>query len=411
MKVMIRQNKKEMEALYKQIETINKVIISDLMFTEAEEKVKYSNIRQKLGEDVIFCGSYVLYEEKGRVKDKSQILEGMNNFQITSNVNVSCNDSTFPSPDTFPTYETSTGLTIFFASFMIFITVMDILGNVLVILSVVQNKKLLNAGNLFVISLSIADLMVALHPYPLLITAILQNRWTMGELQCKIFVTIQGLNSVSSVYNIMAIAINRYCCICHSTIYGKVYTMKKTCGYILLTWIVSLILLSPVTFVGAFHYHPPVYSCVFIFTVNAVLTISVAIFHFIIPLTVVIYCYLRIWVLVIQVKYRVKKDMNQKLAPAEVQNFLTMFAVFVLFAVCWGPMSIPALIVSLSPPGKVPKFPDSLFVVGFFTASFNSCLNGIVYGIFNKNFRQEYKHILLLLYSYTMEKMKTKKQS
>ncbi|XP_043935186.1 melatonin receptor type 1C-like [Protopterus annectens] len=294
----------------------------------------------------------------------------------------------------FPVYKISKGMTVFLAGLILFTAIVDILGNLLVIFSVVQNKKLRNAGNMFVISLSVADIIVAVYPYPLLIGAILQNQWTFGNTQCQISVMIHGLSFIGSVYNIMAIAINRWCCICHSTTYENLYSMRSTCFYIFLTWMLSFILVLPMFLVGALQYHPHVYSCTFIFTANVSLTVGVAVFHFIIPVTVVIYCYVQIWVLVIQVKYRVRQESKQKLKPGEVRNFLTMFAVFVLFAICWGPFSIPGLIMGFSPPGKAPIIPDWLFVVGYFTACFNSCLNGMVYGVFNQNFRQEYKRIL-----------------
>ncbi|XP_043935181.1 melatonin receptor type 1A-like [Protopterus annectens] len=294
----------------------------------------------------------------------------------------------------FPVYEISEGLTLLLATVMIFTTTMDIFGNILVVLSVLQNKKLRNAGNMFVISLSAADVIGAVYPYPLLIRSILQNQWQFGEIQCQIAAFFHGLSFNASVYNIMLIAINRWCCICHAMKYEKIFSMKNTYCYIFLTWTISFSLILPDSLVGALQYNPHLYICTFLFTANEALTIGVAVFHFIFPLTVVILCYASIWITVIQVKYRLKKDSKQTLRPSDMRNFLTMFAVFVLFAVCWSPFSIPGLIAGFSPRGKAPNFPVWLVVLGFFSACFNSCLNGIVYGIFNKNFRQEYKHIL-----------------
>ncbi|XP_043935189.1 melatonin receptor type 1C-like [Protopterus annectens] len=320
------------------------------------------------------------------------------------NINVTCVDCSLPGANfsDFPAYVISKGLTVLLAGVMFFTTLMDIFGNMLLILSVLQNKKLQNAGNMFVISLSAADIIVAVYPYPLLIGAILQNQWTFGNIHCQISSLIHSLSFIGSVYNIMAIAINRWCCICHSIRYDNLYSMRNTYIHIFLTWAVSFILLLFMFLVGVSKYNPQIYSCMIIFAATVSLNISVPIIHFIIPVSVVIYCYVQIWILVIQVKYRVRQDSKQKLKPAEVRNFLTMFLVFVLFAVCWSPFSIPALIQGFSPPGKAPKFPDWLFVVGYFTACFNSCLNGMVYGVFNQNFRQEYKKILWSLCTFIL---------
>ncbi|XP_043935164.1 melatonin receptor type 1A-like [Protopterus annectens] len=252
-------------------------------------------------------------------------------------------------------------------------------------------------SNIFVISLATADMMVALYPYPLITHAILQKAWTLGYAQCKVTAVINGLSLIGSVYNILSIAVNRYFCICHSTKYDKIYSMKNTYGYVFLTWIVIFTLLLPIATTDALQYDPRTYSCVFNITANLSLTLIMAAFQFIIPITIVLFCYLRIWILVIQVKSRVRQDSRQKLKPNEVRNFLTMFAVFVIFAVCWGPFASISLVVGFSPTGKAPTIPDWLVVLSCFMAYVNNCLNGIVYGVLNHNFQSEYKKIALSL--------------
>ncbi|XP_043934953.1 melatonin receptor type 1C-like [Protopterus annectens] len=283
------------------------------------------------------------------------------------------------------------------ATAMVFITLADLLGNSLVILSVLRSRKLRNTGNVFVISLSIADLIVALYPYPAYLTAIINGTWILGKMQCKVSGILAGMSVIGSVYSITAIAVNRYCYICHSSRYDKLYSMKNTCCYFVILWILTIIVLLPIIFVDALQYDPRAYACTFIQTVNATCAMSVAVIHFIVPVSIVIFCYSSIWILLIRVKYRVRQNSKQKLKSSEVRSFLTMFAVFVIFIICWGPFSINSLIVGFSPPGRAPKIPNSLYVLNYFAAYFNSCLTGIIYGIMNKTFQQEYKKILVLL--------------
>ncbi|XP_043935157.1 melatonin receptor type 1C-like [Protopterus annectens] len=316
-----------------------------------------------------------------------------------SSWNTSCSESELSGGNqTDPaTYQPSAAVIILQASVMIFTIITDIIGNILVILSVLLNKKLHTPGNIFVISLSVADLIVAVYPYPLITIAILQKKWTLGYGQCKVSSTIMALGLSGSVYNILAIAINRYLCICHSSKYDKLYSMKNTYCYVFLTWILIVILLLPVTSTDAIQYDSRVYSCIFSLNTNLSLNLALASFQFIIPVSIVIFCYMRIWVLVIQAKYRVRRDNKQNLKLNELRNFLTMFVVFVLFAICWGPFGIIGLTVGFSPRGKAPKVADWLIVLSYFMAYFNSCLNGIIYGVFNRNFRNEYKRIVLSL--------------
>ncbi|XP_060091176.1 melatonin receptor type 1B [Heteronotia binoei] len=284
------------------------------------------------------------------------------------------------------------------SSVLIFTTVVDIVGNLLVVVSVSKNRKLRNSGNVFVVSLALADLAVALYPYPLVLVAIFHNGWSLGEIHCKISGFVMGLSVIGSIFNITAIAINRYCYICHSFAYDKVYSCWNTMLYVCLVWVLTVVATLPNFFVGSLEYDPRIYSCTFTQTASSYYTIAVVVVHFILPITIVSFCYLRIWVLVLQVRRRVKSEVKPRLKPSDFRNFLTMFVVFVIFAFCWAPLNFIGLAVASNPSEIAPKVPEWLFVVSYFMAYFNSCLNAIIYGLLNQNFRKEYKRILMSLW-------------
>ncbi|XP_029621914.1 melatonin receptor type 1A-A-like isoform X2 [Salmo trutta] len=250
-------------------------------------------------------------------------------------------------------------------------------------------------GNIFVVSLAVADLVVAIYPYPLVLTSIFHKGWNLGYVHCQISGFLMGVSVIGSIFNITGIAINRYCYICHSLKYDKLYSDKNSVCYVLLIWALTIVAIVPNLFVGSLQYDPRVYSCTFEQSASSAYTIAVVFFHFILPIMIVTYCYLRIWILVIQVRRRVKPDNRPKLTPNDVRNFVTMFVVFVLFAVCWAPLNFIGLAVAINPEVVVPLIPEWLFVASYFMAYFNSCLNAIVYGMLNQNFRREYKRIVV----------------
>ncbi|XP_075466233.1 melatonin receptor type 1A [Ascaphus truei] len=281
------------------------------------------------------------------------------------------------------------------AAILIFTIVVDILGNLLVILSVYRNRKLRNAGNIFVVSLAVADLVVAIYPYPVVLTSIFRKGWNLGYFHCQISGFLMGISVVGSIFNIAGVAMNRYCYICQSLKYDKLYSDKNSLFYVILIWVLTFIAIVPNLFVGSLQYDPRIYSCTFTQSVSSTYTIAVVFFHFILPITIVTFCYLRIWILVIQVRRRVKPDNKPKLKPHDFRNFVTMFVVFVLFAVCWAPLNFIGLAVAVNPDTIIPRIPEWLFVGSYYMAYFNSCLNAIIYGLLNQNFRREYKRILI----------------
>ncbi|ROL47339.1 Melatonin receptor type 1A-A [Anabarilius grahami] len=342
------------------------------------------------------------------------------------------------------------------SSVLITTIIVDVLGNLLVIVSVFRNRKLRKAGgrvnfdlmydvlmnaedrakqntselklqavmkgpshlgspppvglrktvnsrriacNAFVVSLAIADLLVAIYPYPLVLTAIFHDRWIAGDIHCQISGFLMGLSVIGSIFNITGIAINRYCYICHSLKYDKLFSNKNTVCYVVLVWALTILAIVPNWFVESLQYDPRVYSCTFAQSVSSLYTITVVVVHFILPIGIVTYCYLRIWILVIQVRKRVKPDSRPKIKPHDFRNFLTMFVVFVLFAVCWAPLNLIGLAVAIHPRlGQA--IPEWLFTASYFMAYFNSCLNGVIYGVLNHNFRTEYKRIVLAIFKF-----------
>uniref|UniRef100_A0A2K5CCY7 Melatonin receptor 1B n=1 Tax=Aotus nancymaae TaxID=37293 RepID=A0A2K5CCY7_AOTNA len=259
----------------------------------------------------------------------------------------------------------------------------DVVGNRLVILSVLRNRELRTAGNLFLVSLALADLVVALYSYPLILMDIYDS-WVVGEEHCKASAFVMGLSVVGSVF-ITAIAINRYCYICHSVAYHRIYRRWHTPLHTCLIW--------PLT-VGSLEYDPRIYSCTFIQTACTRYPAAVVVIHFLLPVAVVSFCYLCIWMLVLQARRKAKPESRLCPRPSDLRSFLTMFAVFVILAFCWAQLNCISLAVAINPQEMAPQIPDGLFVTSYLLAYFNSCLNAIIYGLLNHNFRKEYKRIL-----------------
>lgn len=74
-------------------------------------------------------------------------------------------------------------------------------------------------GNLFMVSLALADLVVALYPCSLILVAISHNGWALGRVHCKARAFVMGLSIIGSVFTITAI--NCACYIGRSEAYRR----------------------------------------------------------------------------------------------------------------------------------------------------------------------------------------------
>ena len=238
------------------------------------------------------------------------------------------------------------------------------------------------------VSLSVADILVAVYPYPLMLHAMAIGGWDLSKLQCQMVGFITGLSVVGSIFNIMAIAINRYCYICHSLQYERIFSVRNTCIYLAVTWIMTLLAVLPNMYIGTIEYDPRTYTCIFNYVNNPAFAVTIVCIHFVLPLLIVGFCYMKIWTKVLAARDPAGQNPNNQLA--EVRNFLTMFVIFLLFAVCWCPINALTVLVAVSPKEMADKIPNWVYLAAYFIAYFNSCLNAVIYGVLNENFRREY---------------------
>lgn len=86
------------------------------------------------------------------------------------------------------------------------LTLMTIIGNVFVIAAIILERNLRTAGNYLVLSLAVADLMVACLVMPLGAVSEVTQEWTMGTFLCDIWTSADVLCCTASILHLLAIA-------------------------------------------------------------------------------------------------------------------------------------------------------------------------------------------------------------
>ena len=131
------------------------------------------------------------------------------------------------------------------ACLMVMCVCCTVVGNVLVIMSVVTYKSLHCVSNYFIISLAVADLTVAVFVMPFHVVSYASGQWMFGEVFCNMWLTFDILACTASILNLCAIATDRYYAIHDPLNYAMKRTSKRVLISISVVWIVSLIISAP----------------------------------------------------------------------------------------------------------------------------------------------------------------------
>ncbi|KAK9526016.1 hypothetical protein VZT92_016676 [Zoarces viviparus] len=127
---------------------------------------------------------------------------------------------------------------------------LTILGNVLVCLSVLTERSLKTATNYFVVSLAVADLLLAVLVLPLYVYSEFLGVWTLSTFICDALMTMDVMLCTASILNLCAISVDRYIAVVVPLRYNRNQFSVRQLALIAATWVLSLGVASPVLFLN-----------------------------------------------------------------------------------------------------------------------------------------------------------------
>ena len=72
------------------------------------------------------------------------------------------------------------------------IFLLSVVGNILVILTLIQNRRMRTVTNVFLLNLSVSDLLLAVFCMPFTLIPLLQRNFVFGEFMCVAIRYLQG---------------------------------------------------------------------------------------------------------------------------------------------------------------------------------------------------------------------------
>ncbi|XP_040343831.1 D(1B) dopamine receptor [Herpailurus yagouaroundi] len=329
------------------------------------------------------------------------------------------------------------------AGLLTLLIVWTLLGNVLVCAAIVRSRHLrAKMTNVFIVSLAVSDLFVALLVMPWKAVAEVAGYWPFGAF-CDIWVAFDIMCSTASILNLCVISVDRYWAISRPFRYERKMTQRVALIMVGLAWALSILIsFIPVQLhwhrdkAGSWGEAPPpsgpangtpweeagepearAENCDS--SLNRTYAISSSLISFYIPVAIMIVTYTRIY-RIAQVQIRRISSLERAAERAqscrgraacapdpslrasikkETKVLKTLSVIMGVFVCCWLPFFILNCTVPFcsgrreGPGAGFPCVSETTFDVFVWFGWANSSLNPVIYA-FNADFRQVFAQLL-----------------
>uniref|UniRef100_A0A670JJR2 D(1B) dopamine receptor n=1 Tax=Podarcis muralis TaxID=64176 RepID=A0A670JJR2_PODMU len=296
-------------------------------------------------------------------------------------------------------------------SLLSLLVVWTLLGNVLVCAAIVGSRHLrAKVTHIFIVSLAVSDLLVALLVMPWKAAAEVAGYWPFGAF-CSVWVAFDIMCSTASILNLCVISVDRYWAISSPFRYERKMTPRVALAMVGLAWALS-ILISFLPVQLNWHKGPdPRAPWTCDSSLNRTYAISSSLISFYIPVAIMIVTYTRIY-RIAQVQIRRISSLERAAEHPqhhhsglksslrkETKVLKTLSVIMGVFVCCWLPFFVLNCMVPFcdrspgDPAAGLPCVSDTTFDVFVWFGWANSSLNPIIYA-FNADFRKVFWRLL-----------------
>ena len=315
------------------------------------------------------------------------------------------NDDVMPTVDNSTHSEHDIGLTpekILVPILFSVIVLIGFFGNVVVITVVIRNREhFKNTTNLFILNLSVADLLYLLFCVPFHTVIYVTGNWPFGNVMCKIDHLVQYSSMIGSILTLVAMAADRYLAVAYGIETKHLRTPRVAFIACVIIWIVALAFAVPMPFVYSVKYYPPYpgYVCAdqwrsreYRKYYHLVLTIVC----YVIPLTVIFV----LSVLLVRCLWLSKQPEGPRHNPKSIMRkrkvTRLIFFIVLAFFICWLPSHMVWIWVNFFPDQWPNTYAHYSFRVFAHALSYaNSAINPVLYTFLSINFRRGFRKAIL----------------
>ncbi|XP_037383693.1 C-C chemokine receptor type 2 [Talpa occidentalis] len=255
-------------------------------------------------------------------------------------------------------------------------------GNLLVVLTLINCKKLKSMTDIYLLNLAISDLLFLLTIPFWAYHA--EHEWVLGNVMCQLFTGLYHIGYFGGIFFIILLTIDRYLAIVHAVFALKARKVSFGVGTSVITWMLAVIVSLPGTLYTKAQKEDNGISCgpYFPSGFKAIHTIMRSVLGLVLPLLVMIICYSGILKTLLRCRNEKKKHKAVRL----------IFAIMIMYFLFWAPYNIVLLLDTFQEPSGLSNCQstshlDQAMQVTETLGMTHCCINPIIYAFIGEKFR------------------------
>uniref|UniRef100_A0A8C8DXP8 Dopamine receptor D2a n=1 Tax=Oryzias sinensis TaxID=183150 RepID=A0A8C8DXP8_9TELE len=202
----------------------------------------------------------------------------------------------------------------YYAMLLTLLIFVIVFGNVLVCMAVSREKALQTTTNYLIVSLAVADLLVATLVMPWVVYLEVVGEWRFSKIHCDIFVTLDVMMCTASILNLCAISIDRYTAVAMPMLYNTRYSSRRRVTVMIsVVWVMSFAISCPLLFGLNNTATRDESLCVI---ANPAFVVYSSIVSFYVPFIITLLVYVQIYVVLRKRRKRVNTNPKQRICQA-----------------------------------------------------------------------------------------------
>ncbi|XP_058443700.1 5-hydroxytryptamine receptor 2A-like [Malaya genurostris] len=129
------------------------------------------------------------------------------------------------------------------------IFLLSVIGNLLVIFTLAQNKRMRTVTNVYLLNLAISDLLLGVFCMPFTLVGQVLRKFIFGGIMCKLIPYFQAVSVSVAVWTLVAISLERYFAICRPLSSRRWQTQFHAYKMITMVWLLSFLVNAPLCYV------------------------------------------------------------------------------------------------------------------------------------------------------------------